>query len=94
MQMVGCECPNEGPKREGVWAKQWEEKGSYMGFGRDKYKGLLSKLEDAEKGKKRTHRQTDRQTDRQTRTNKIIWLVIFFSPRQFAHTLDHTMVVH
>ena len=42
------------------WAKEWEEKGSYMGFGRDKYKGLLSKLEDAEKGKRWTHRQTDR----------------------------------
>ena len=32
------------------WAKEWEEKGSNK-FGRDNYKGLLSKLEDAEKGK-------------------------------------------
>ena len=37
-----------------VWAKEWEEKGSRENKA-PFYKGLLAKLEDAEKGKKQIH---------------------------------------
>ena len=51
---------NFQPKQQSVreWAKEWEETGSYWKEA-PSYKGLLAKLEDAEKGESHLLRQTN-----------------------------------